>query len=277
MNCLETKTIKAFAFDIDGTLTNSQKIITEKTRESLDRLAKLRAILILASGRPLEGVLPIANQLNLKTKRGYIVCLNGALVFDCGTGKAIFNNTIPPQYIRPLVEYSRKVRIAALSYDNGTIITEKPEDKFVAVESRNNGLPIRGVDDLSLSITRPINKMMFVGEPMHILSFYEEIRKTFPNLEIYRSDPYFLEIMNKGIKKSGSLDFLLKNLGLSSHDLMAFGDGINDIPMLDYSGFSVVMDNATSEVKLHGDFITKTNDNDGVAFAIDLFLEGKLC
>ena len=267
---------KAFAFDLDGTLTNSDKIIPADTISKIKELGYAGNIIILASGRPLIGVLSLSKQLDFDKFGGYIICLNGAAIYNCKTQEYLLDTFLPKECVASLFRYSRKVGIASLTYDNKAIVTEKPNDSFVAIEARNNNLEIKGVDDICEYVDYPVEKIMFVGEPNLILSFIDDLKSSFPFLSIYRSDPYFLEIMNKGIDKKHALSILLNNVGLCSENLVSFGDGINDIPMLDYSGLPIAMDNSSDELKRHCVFVTKSNDENGVLFALNKIEKGEL-
>ena len=264
-----------FAFDLDGTLTNDKKEITPETKKCIIELQKKGKIMVLASGRPLLGVLPLALELDFDKYGGYIICMNGAMIYNCQTKERILDIVLPSNYIKPLIEYSRKVQIASLSYDDEAIITEMPNDKYVFQESFNNKLTIKEIPDLCKYINFPIEKIMFVGEPDLIMSFYDDIKLQFPKLSIYRSMPYFLEIMNNGIDKEFALTKLLSHLNLNKNELIAFGDGYNDLPMLNYAGFSVVMNNASEEVKQIADFITLSNNDNGVSYVLNKVLRGE--
>jgi Cof subfamily protein (haloacid dehalogenase superfamily) len=265
-----------YAFDLDGTLTNKNKEITPVTHKKIQELLENKNIIVLASGRPLIGVLPLAKHLHLDEKGGYIVCLNGAVVYDCKSETYIFNNELPKRFIEPVIKYSRQVNIASLTYNKIGIVTEKPEDKYVGVESYNNQIPIEFTSDLINYINYPINKIMFVGEPDKIMSFFEDIRGKFGELNIYRSDPYFLEIMNKGVDKKYALIKLLKHLNMDRNKLIAFGDGLNDIPMLELAAKSIVMSNGNEEVKKIADYITLSNDSDGIYHALLKIEKGEI-
>ena len=99
------------------------------------------------------------------------------------------------------------------------------------------------------------------------------MKEKFPNLSIYRSEPYFLEIMPKGIDKAFSLQILLEQQGLTAQNLIACGDGFNDLSMIQYAGMGVAMQNAQEVVKAAANYVSPyTNDEDAVAHAIKKFV-----
>jgi Cof subfamily protein (haloacid dehalogenase superfamily) len=269
--------IKALAFDLDGTLTNSKKCLLDSSKLSISHFQSLGTTIILASGRPLLGVLPIARLLELDKKGGFLICLNGALIYDCKNKKALFDSVIPASILPSVFSFAKSVGIASLTYDDTSVVTESPQDHYVAIEARNNAIPIKGVPNLSAYVSFPIEKVMFVGLPSKISAFIGSMQKAFPQLAIYQSEPYFLEIMNQGINKRAALSFLLNHLNIEPKQLMSFGDGLNDLPMLEYSGVSIAMGNAPLEVKKEADYVTKSNDDDGISWALGLYERGELC
>ena len=92
------------------------------------------------------------------------------------------------------------------------------------------------------------------------------------NFSVYRSEPFFLEILPKGIDKAQSLERLLKRLGLTREQMIACGDGYNDLSMIKYAGLGVAMENAVLPVRQAADFVTKSNNDDGVAYVIEKFI-----
>ncbi|MGN0975657.1 MAG: HAD hydrolase family protein, partial [Gemmiger sp.] len=163
----------------------------------------------------------------------------------------------------------------ALTYDANGIVTEQPDNPYVQEEARINRIPVRRVDDLPAEITYPINKLLVVGDPVDMPHIEELMQQMFAGrLSIYRSQPFFIETMPLGVEKSASLAVLLQVLGLRREDLMACGDGWNDLPMIQYAGMGVAMGNAVPSVKAAADYISADNDHDGVAEAVEKFILG---
>jgi Cof subfamily protein (haloacid dehalogenase superfamily) len=141
------------------------------------------------------------------------------------------------------------------------------------IESRINGISIKKVNNFTDYINFDINKCLMTG-PGHQLEKVEIIMKEqFGNqLNIYRSEPFFLELMPMNIDKAYSLSKLLKYLGLSKDQMISCGDGYNDVSMIQYAGMGVAMANAQEIVKNAADFITLSNDEDGIAHVINEFM-----
>ena len=267
---------KIVALDLDGTLTNSDKVITPRTQAALEEAARQGVRIVLASGRPTVGIQPLADQLRLGENGGCILSYNGGKIIDCQTGEVLVQHEFPPELIETVCTYARYWNVVALTYDQTGIVTEEPENRYVLEEARINGIPVRGVPDLPGAITWPINKLLLVGDPVDMPHVEELMQQEFAGrLSIYRSQPFFIETMPLGVEKSASLAKLLKVLGLQAENLMACGDGWNDLPMIKYAGLGVAMGNAVPPVKAAADVVTADNDHDGVGLAVEKYILGR--
>ena len=258
------------ALDLDGTLTNSKKQVTSRSKEAIQAASDRGVCIVLASGRPVLGIAPIAKELGLFGKNAYLLAYNGAQLVSCETGLVVWERTVSLQAIQNTFAYARAHDLASLAYDNVGVITEMSEDRYVFQEAFNNSIPIRKVGDLFKEIKTPQPKVMIVGDPVKLQIAQKELQTELRDLaDVSFSEPYFMEITAKGVQKASSLDVLLEILNTSREHLMVIGDGLNDIPMLDIASMAVVMDNASTTVKNHAKDITSSNDEEGVAFAIE--------
>ncbi len=256
----------AIALDLDGTLTNSQKQVTERTRQALLQAEDNGVVLILASGRPTYGIEPVAECLQLSQRGGYILSYNGGKIVDCATGQELYSKHLPAEVIPIIYKYAREHHHALLGYVGSDIVTEMPDDEYVHEESRINKMNIRGVDNLLTAIEPQPTKLLMTGHPDLMVKAEAELSALLADkMEVYRSAPFFIELVPKGIDKAQSLMRLLNVLHLSPADLTAFGDGYNDLSMLRLAGRGVAMANAAPEVRAEADFVTTSNDEDGVA------------
>ena len=264
---------KVLALDIDGTLTNSEKKITEKTRTAISRAAGQGVKIVIASGRPVQGIREFARQLNLKELDGYILSFNGGRLISCRTGEIIHDMKLPLQYLPEIYALSRQYGVNLMSYEGDNIITEKPEDEFLAIEAKINGLGIKKVDNFLDYINFPINKCLMLGEGDYLADVEKKVHAALSDrLDVYRSEPFFLEILPKGVDKAKALEGLLDRLGCDRTELMACGDGYNDLTMIRYAGMGVAMANAMTQVKEEADYVTTSNDEDGVTAAVEKFI-----
>lgn len=265
--------IKVLALDLDGTLTNSEKKITLKTKETLQRAIKNGVHVVLASGRPTVGIRPVAKELELEKLGGYILAFNGGSIIDCATNREISSEVLPMEYFSDLCKIAKQHHLAILTYQGDHILSESDTDPYVLRECFINRTKITKVEDLQKTITKPVPKCLIVGDHEQLLPVKQQLEKEYQGIfSVYFSEPFFLEIMPLGVEKSSSLAKLLSLLSLDEQNLMACGDGYNDVTMIDYAGLGVAMDNACHEVKKVSDYITSSNDEDGVAVAVEKFI-----
>lgn len=266
---------KLIALDLDGTLKNSNNEITEKTRNALIQVQKLGIKVVLASGRPTPGLRHEAKALELEKYEGYILSFNGARVVNVKTGETIYEQTLTIDEAKKSYDRAKEFHLACMTYEDDIVVTEDMDDEYVCLESSINDIDKRKVESFKDNLKDPIHKVLLTGKPEYVASIEEEFKKPFgDSLSIYRSAPFFIEIMAKGIDKAASLDRLAKSLGIQQEEVMAFGDGYNDLSMIEYAGLGVAMANAVDGVKERANVITLSNDEDGIAYILSKELEG---
>ena len=264
---------KYLAVDLDGTLTLPDKSISEKNIEYIKRAQDADVSVILASGRPLIGIEHVAETLNLYGKKNYILAYNGGQIVDLMSRENIIKKLIPMKYVHQICDLIHHFDVVPLTYNGIGVIAERDDTEYVKQEGYNNSVPIIKVQSLEKEITNPVVKFMAVGEPQQVNRAMEYLkREADGQLNIFCSEPYFMEIMPLGIEKATSLELLLSRLGSSNEELIAIGDGLNDIPMLKYAGLGIAMGNAYDEVKKISDDVTFSNEEDGVAECIEKYI-----
>ena len=264
---------KLIVLDLDGTLTNSKKEITPRNREVLIRAQEQGIRLVLASGRPTYGIVPLANELRLNEFDGFILSYNGGEIINWETEELIYDNVLPNDIIPILYECARARHLSILTYDGAEIITENSQDPYVQKEAFLNKMAVRETNDFLTDITLPVAKCLIVGDPKELIQAESELCiRLQGRINVFRSEPYFLELVPQGIDKALSLDILLKEIGVAREEIIAIGDGFNDLSMIKYAGMGIAMGNAQAPVRKAADFITLTNEEDGVAFAIEKFV-----
>ena len=264
---------KLLVLDLDGTLTNSKKKITDRTRNTLIEAQKRGVKIVLASGRPTYGVAPLANALELNRYEGYILSYNGGEIIDWKTGELMYKKWLENDILPYLYKCAKENGFAIVTYDHEFVLTESPDDEYVLKEALLNVMKIKKVDNFLEVIPRPITKCLIVGEPKRLEILEKEMYGQLKDkMGVFRSEPYFLELVPKGIDKAQSLSVLLKEIGLAKEEMIAIGDGFNDLSMIQYAGLGIAMANAQPIVRENADFITLSNDEDGVAYAVEKFI-----
>jgi len=159
-----------------------------------------------------------------------------------------------------------------LTYEDDLIITPNAGDEYVEKESTINKLKVKEIQDMETYVQFPVVKFLMLDEGNYLAMVEPKVKAALGrDYSVYRSEPYFLEILPKGVDKAASLERLLMKLGMSKDEMIACGDGYNDLSMIQYAGLGVAMENAVLPVKLAADYVTLSN-NDGVAHVIEKFM-----
>ena len=263
---------KLLVLDIDGTLTKKDKTISAYTKETLINAQKKGLRIVLASGRPVYGIAPLADELQMDKYNGYVLAYNGGSIINWTTKEELYANTLPDDVIPYLYKCATDNNFPILSYCGRDIITEYPEDKYVVYEAALNKMPIRKVDNFLKEVTYKLPKCLIVGdpEPLHKLELKmaEHLKG---KMNVFRSEAFFMELVPLGIDKAECLATLLDIIGVKREEMVACGDGFNDLSMIKYAGLGVAMSNAQDAVKEAVDYITLSNEEDGVAAVVNKF------
>lgn len=264
------------ALDLDGTLTNSEKIITPRTFDALMKAQREGVRLVLASGRPTYGIAALANKLQLADYGGYVLSYNGGRIIDWCEKTVIFSQVVDQKLVPILYDFAEKAQLPIVTYLPEAILASKNEGEYLAEEARINGMPVvvaQNFVEEAMQIAGGSTKFLIPGEPELLVQLESEMKAALSEqMEVFRSAPFFLELPPKGIDKAQSLQRLLTHLGLERESLMAFGDGFNDLSMIQFAGQGVAMANAVDEVKSIANFVTTSNEEDGIAHALEQLL-----
>ena len=267
------KMYKVLAFDIDGTLTNSEKKITEKTKNAIFKAAEKGCKIVIATGRPVQGIVEYAKELKLRENGGYILAFNGGRIISCADDKIVSDRLVPVEYYKEIYELSKKHGVNLLTYEGDGVISENIDDEYLNVETSICHLDKIKVPNLLERLTFGVNKFLMTAEGSYLAEVEKDVyEKLHDRMDVYRSEPFFLEILPKNINKASALEELINILGCKREELMAFGDSYNDLTMIQYAGMGVAMGNAKDIVKENADFIAKTNDEDGIVDVINKFV-----
>ncbi len=262
--------------DLDGTLVTEDKRVTERTKQAVKALIRCGGTVVLSSGRPSYGVWHVAKELGLPELGGYILAYNGGELLDCKSGRVEFSVRILPEKIPQIVRLAREHQTAVLTYEGEYVISENGDDIYVRGEAGNTRMKVKEVPDLAAYVDFPVVKFMMVGTEEQILRMEPVVRKALgPEFAVFRSEAYHLEILPAGIDKGSGLLKTLEHLGISREEAISCGDYDNDIPMNRAAGFGVAMENGCPEIKAEADYITCSNEEDGVAAVIEKFMLGE--
>ena len=264
---------KMIVLDLDGTLTNNKKEITPRTKQALMQAQDAGVHVVLASGRPTYGIVPLAEELKLKDNSGYILAFNGGKIIDCANNEVLFEQKLDEQLVPILFQEAKKTGMEILTYQGEGIAATNKDDEYVQHEAFINKMPVMQYDDFLNQLVYPINKCLIVGDPTPLHELELRLAKELEGkMDVYRSADFFLECVPLGIDKARALDRLISSLGISREEVIACGDGYNDLSMIRFAGLGVAMANAAEDIQSEADFVTLSNEEDGVAHVIEHFI-----
>lgn len=261
---------KIIFLDIDGTLVNSEKNITPETKKALMRVQKDGVKLAIASGRPSKGVLPYAKELELEKYGGYIMPFNGCNIINYQTKEVVYAKTLSMDVVKNAYNAAKEYGLELITYKGDVIISETDDNPYLLIESRINRMDVEKVENVLDAIKEPPVKCLILGEGDFLGKMESKIReKIGENANIFRSEPFFLEIVPKGLDKAAAIAELIGKTHIDRADTIAFGDGYNDVSMIEYAGLGVAMSNGCDRIKEVADRIAPDNDSDGIAAVLN--------
>lgn len=262
---------KLLVLDVDGTLLNDKKEITPRTHAALLKAQQMGVHVVLASGRPTNGVQPLAEALELNHYGGFILSYNGGQIINAQTGELMFEKRIDPAMIPYLNRKAKENGFAIFTYHKDYILTDSPENKHVQEEAELNKMRIIGVENFPEAVDfAPCKCILTSDDENNLVGLENHWKKRLDGvLEAFRSEDYFLEVAPHFINKGNTLAVLMEMLNITTEEVVAIGDGVADVSMLQLAGTGVAMGNARDSVKACADFTTLPNNMEGVAVAIE--------
>ena len=262
---------KLLVLDVDGTLLNDEREISKRTLAALLKVQQMGVRIVLASGRPTYGLMPLAKTLELGNYGGFVLSYNGCQIIKAQNGEILFERRINPEMLPYLEKKARKNGFAIFTYHDDTLITDSPDNEYIKNEALLNNLKIIREDEFSIAIDFAPCKCMLVSDKEKALIGLEQHweKRLAGTLDAFRSEPYFLEVVPCGVNKANTLGALLEHLGVTREEVIAVGDGVCDVTMLQLAGMGVAMGHSQDSVKVCADYVTASNEEDGVALAVE--------
>ena len=262
---------KILVLDVDGTLLTNDKEISKRTLAALLKVQQMGVRIVLASGRPTYGLMPLAKKLELGNYGGFILSYNGGQIIDALNGEVLFERRINPEMIPYIEKKAKKNGFTLFTYHDDTIITNTLDNVHVLDEAKLNNLNVVLESYLSAAIDFAPCKCMLVSDDEEALTSLENHWKRQLNgaLDVFRSEDYFLEVVPCGIDKANTLGALLEKLNVKRDEVMAIGDGVCYVTMIQLAGMGVAMGHSRDSVKVCADYVTTSNEEDGVALAVE--------
>ncbi len=287
--------IRWIVTDMDGTLLDSRGEITERTRAALMACQEKGIRVILASGRSYAILLPFVRMLELEKYGGFLIEINGLAYNPLGAGERQVMAQLERADVELLFSVAGEFQTEFQAYRDEEIyywiplwqrtLKEKERDEkglradspllsgqYSWVRENTQSYPVMKEIVSATELPESLNKVNFADNPAHIQEIYEMLKARYAErFEIVRTCPRYIEIMPRGISKGRTLRRCMEAEGISPEEVLAFGDGENDIDVFQCVPHSVAMGNAPEYVKKYASDLTESNDRDGVAAALERY------
>ncbi|MGX7418463.1 sugar-phosphatase [Carnobacterium gallinarum] len=266
--------IKLIAIDLDGTLLNEHKEITPATKKALTQAKNIGVKVVLCTGRPLLGMAHYLDELNLKEAGDYGITYNGGLVQRTNTGEVLSQKTLTKTQIKELYQLTQELQVPLNFIDLKQVYAPPyPENRDSLYGGIMKALPMVSTTIEELPEDLEYNKAVICIDQEILDEAIAKIPVEFTeNYTMMKSRPVLLEVLNKEVDKGRGLAVLCELLDIHPDEVMALGDEENDMAMIEFAGLGVAMGNATDEVKAAAQFVTKSNLENGVAYAVEKFV-----
>ncbi len=264
---------KLIAMDLDGTLNNDAKQITEKTKRALMQAQKKGIRLALASARPSPGLFKERDILHLQDYGGILMSYNGGRIVDAASGKVLFETAMDILQTKQVLRFLKQLPVTPILDDGARFYVTDSNGYKVDYECKNNAMECTVVGDLEQFLSFAPVKILMSVQPEQLAAVQREIAAFLPDtLTVVQTAPFYLEVIPKTINKGQGIRDICSVLGIKTENVIAFGDAANDIPMLRTAGVGVAMGNAAEEVKAAADLVTLSNNDNGIAAALEKLL-----
>ena len=265
--------IKLCTIDLDGTLFDKEKNISKENIYSIKKAKENGCKIVICTGRPINGVLHVLEQLELNTNDDYVICYNGSKIFNAGTKEVIYTKTINGKTVKDVYQESIRLGLHFHAFRENEEFVAVEKNPYSDVEVRINKLEYKYIDFNTIDDNELFLKCMIVDDKDKITAAMNKLNPKFYELySVVRSSHIFLEFLNKETNKGHALIALAKYLNIDITETMAIGDAGNDLDMIKFAHIGVAMENAYENVKKAANFITASNEESGVAVAINKFV-----
>mgnify|MGYP000961359885 CR=1 FL=1 len=266
------------AIDLDGTLLNSQSKISERNRQAIGRAIEKGVEVVICSGRILSGAKVFAREVGAE---GIIITCNGAIISDVKTGAVLYDNPMSKEDCYKIIDVCRKEKVYFHVYTGNVMFTEELKYGALFYWNINESLPrderidIRMVEDIGEAVRKfhkSASKFVVISEDRAQLLRIRKQVACIDTVEVMSSNYNNIEVVNRGVSKGSALKFISEKLGIPREEVIAIGDNENDYSMIQFAGLGVAMGNAENFVKEAADYVTLSNDEDGVAEVFKKFV-----
>jgi Cof subfamily protein (haloacid dehalogenase superfamily) len=258
-------TYKAVFIDVDGTLLNDELQISPGTKDILGKLSASGVLISVVTARPPTASLYLYEELGIGNNP--IICFNGALIIR--NNQILHEHTIDTDQAACILHETQGYAVTNSLYRHYDWFTPHV-DRWIRHEYDITHSPVTeaSFDHLLAARIQP-NKILCMGEPDQVDALERHLKKVgFPDLNIHKSKPNYLEIVNRKASKSQGIERVIGSFQIHRQEIIAIGDNFNDVDMLRFAGTSIAMGNAPEEVKKQATLVTDTNNREGIQKAL---------
>lgn len=256
---------KLMVVDIDGTLVNSEGKLTDRTKEAVKLAVEKGLVFTIASGRPMQGIEYLNEQLGLEVP---YITYNGAAVVMGKSKEILYERNLEPSDAREIIELGKRFNTTIIVWAKNKLYVNEINERTDKYKEITKGEPIL-CSDMEKLVNTGVTKVLWYDE-IDKIEHYQEIVGAYlsGNVNFHTSRPMFLEFVDKKASKAIAMEKLGEYFGITQSEMIAVGDGYNDLSMIEYAGLGVAMGNSKEEIKNRADTVTLSNDEDGVAEVI---------
>lgn len=263
---------KLIAVDMDGTLLREDKTISDRTKNAIGKAVEKGVKVVLASGRPIDGLERYLDELNLVSKEDYVISFNGSVIQNVETREIVSKKILKGSDLKKLYALAREIGVNIHAFTKLGCITPVMNE-YTQLEGSINGIEVYEMDFEAIEDEEDVIKVMFIDPPEVLDAAMVHIPQSiYQDFTVVKSAPFFLEFLNKESSKGTGIKALGDYLGIKQEEIICIGDAGNDLDMIQFAGLGVAMGNAFEEVKEAADYVTWSNDEDGVAHVIEKFI-----
>ncbi|MCL2843055.1 MAG: Cof-type HAD-IIB family hydrolase [Oscillospiraceae bacterium] len=261
---------KLIAADMDGTLLNPNRTISKKTLTAIRQVLDMGVIFTVSTGRPMAGMRQYQEILQLKTP---IITYNGGAIVMPDSGEVLYQKNLEPQAAASVIYRGQVLDASMCIWSEDKLYILREDAYTTQYAERAGGAILVGETEIADIIRQGIGKILWYDAPENVAMYQDALDRTpIEHVTYFTSSPAFLEIVDHQVSKGHALQLLGAHHGISMAEMIAIGDGMNDLTMLEYAGLGVAMGNASDTVKAAADVVTASNADDGVAQAIERFV-----
>ncbi|HTG70016.1 MAG TPA: Cof-type HAD-IIB family hydrolase [Candidatus Udaeobacter sp.] len=260
---------KLIAIDVDDTLLTDDLTVTEGTKRAMEAAIAQGVTVTLATGRMFASAQKIAKQIELNVP---IITYQGALVKTLLDGQVLYERNVPGDAAKEIHAFAEANGLHLQLYVDDELYGTEDNDKIKAYSKLSN-IPYKIEPDFNKLLDFPMNKMLIIDEPARLDEIAEQLRALIGDrVHITKSKAHYLEFMHKEGTKGHALRFMAEHLGCTMDQTIALGDAWNDNEMILAAGLGVAMGNAIQSLKDIANYVTLSNNEEGVRHVIEKFV-----